>query len=102
MKKSRHIFAIVFVSVLIGVNVTASAQVNIWEGISCQKKVALTPYPANTSSNAQFSTSGTRPAIIICPGGSYFWHESVQEVVIFGMTWKRKVMKWPVGCNSRE
>jgi acetyl esterase/lipase len=79
MKKSRHIFAIVFVSVLIGVNVTASAQVNIWEGISCQKKVALTPYPANTSSDAQFSTSGIRPAIIICPGGSYFWHDMETE-----------------------
>ena len=79
MKKSRHIFAIVFVSVLIGVNVTASAQVNIWEGISCQKKVVLMPYPANSSSDAQFSTSGIRPAIIICPGGSYFWHDMETE-----------------------
>lgn len=45
-------------------------QVNIWQGTSTDHHVELTAYRAN----------GNRcPAIIICPGGSYFWHDMVNE-----------------------
>lgn len=49
---------------------TVSAQVNIWEGTSCKEKVMLTPYLAQDSGNL---------AIIVCPGGSYFWHDTKTE-----------------------
>ena len=49
------------------------AQVNIWEGTSVHKRVELTPYiaePRQASGNL---------TIIVCPGGSYFWHDSEIE-----------------------
>ena len=49
---------------------TASAQINIWEGTDCRKKVCLTPYLAK---------GGTDIAVIVCPGGSYFWHDMKTE-----------------------
>jgi acetyl esterase/lipase len=44
--------------------------VNIWENTTCSKNVELTPYLAGGSNN---------PAIIVCPGGSYFWHDTNNE-----------------------
>ncbi len=41
------------------------SQINIWEGSSCKKKVELTPYIVEGSTNNM--------AVIVCPGGSYFW-----------------------------
>ena len=49
---------------------TSFAQVNIWENTSCSKKVELTPFLVSGSNN---------PAIIVCPGGSYFWHDTENE-----------------------
>lgn len=46
------------------------AQVNIWENTTCSKNVELSPYLASGSNN---------PAIIVCPGGSYFWHDTNNE-----------------------
>ena len=49
------------------------AQVNIWEGTTVHKRVELTPYvvePRQASGNL---------TIIVCPGGSYFWHDSETE-----------------------
>ena len=46
------------------------AQVNIWENTSCNKNVELKPFLVNGSNN---------PAIIVCPGGSYFWHDTYNE-----------------------
>lgn len=43
-----------------------SAQVNIWEGTNIRKQVELTPYLVDGADNI---------GIIICPGGSYFWHD---------------------------
>ena len=43
-----------------------SAQVNIWEGTNIRKQVELTPYLVDGVDNI---------GIIICPGGSYFWHD---------------------------
>lgn len=51
----------------------AYAQINIWEGTSVNKRVELTPYisdPQHTLSNI---------AVIVCPGGSYFWHDIETE-----------------------
>jgi acetyl esterase/lipase len=49
----------------------ASAEsVNIWEGTSCNQKVLLTPYIADNSDGI---------SIIVCPGGSYFWHDIETE-----------------------
>lgn len=47
-----------------------NAQINIWEGTSVKKHVELTPYLADGDSCI---------AIIICPGGSYFWHDTKTE-----------------------
>lgn len=43
--------------------------INIWEGTN-NKKVELTPYLVSGKGNV---------AVIICPGGSYFWHDMVTE-----------------------
>lgn len=50
----------------------AAAQVNIWAGTAVSKKVELTPY---------LPTAPTAPckAVIVCPGGSYFWHDTETE-----------------------
>ena len=39
----------------------AFSQVNIWEGSSCKKKVELTPYIVEGTTN--------NLAVIVCPGG---------------------------------
>ena len=49
-----------------------SAQVNIWEGTDCNKRVELIPY----SVKAQRSLV---KGVVVCPGGSYFWHDMEAE-----------------------
>lgn len=49
----------------------AFSQVNIWEGTSCGKRVELMPYLADND--------GRNTAVVVCPGGSYFWHDSESE-----------------------
>ena len=62
----RIVIAILFAAIA-----TASfARINIWEGTSCHKKVWMTPYLAK---------GGTDIAVIVCPGGSYFWHDMDAE-----------------------
>lgn len=46
------------------------SQINIWEGTSCKEKVVLTPYLAEGDDNI---------AVVICPGGSYFWLDTETE-----------------------
>lgn len=48
----------------------ADAQVNIWESFKGHKKVEMTPYLAEGDNNT---------AVIVCPGGSYFWHDMHTE-----------------------
>ena len=50
--------------------VTCGAQVNIWEGVAHRPKVSMTPYPIGGQG---------RTAVIVCPGGSYFWHDMSTE-----------------------
>jgi acetyl esterase/lipase len=51
----------------------AGAQVNIWEGTSVHQKVKMTPYVSNAEEGS------SRAAVIVCPGGSYFWHDTGAE-----------------------
>lgn len=46
------------------------AQINIWEGTRCNKVVEMIPYLADGDNNI---------AIVVCPGGSYFWHDMETE-----------------------
>lgn len=57
-------FVLILVTVIISVN--SLANINIWEGKAHHHKVELVPYVAKGESNI---------AIIVCPGGSYFWHD---------------------------
>ena len=43
---------------------------NIWQGTNCEARVEMTPYLAPGSGNK---------AVIVCPGGSYFWHDMSAE-----------------------
>ena len=47
-----------------------SNPINIWEGTECRSKVRLTPYLVDGKDNT---------AVIICPGGSYFWLDKKTE-----------------------
>lgn len=58
----------------------AQAQINIWDGTSCHKKVTLTPFIANGNDSI---------AVIVCPGGSYFWHDTETEGIGVAM-WLQK------------
>lgn len=49
---------------------TTIAQINIWSGVKGKKCVELTPYPAK---------GGSGVAVVVCPGGSYFWHDMPTE-----------------------
>lgn len=61
-------FIIILLSLLL--TDTVQAQVNIWEHSSTTKCVILTPYTAS---------GGDGTAVIICPGGSYFWLDMETE-----------------------
>lgn len=47
-----------------------NAPINIWEGTGCKATVRLTPYLVEGKDNT---------AVIICPGGSYFWLDKKTE-----------------------
>lgn len=61
---------ILFLIFLIMINMKCIAQINIWEGTSCNETVEMTPYLVEGDNNI---------AIIVCPGGSYFWHDMDTE-----------------------
>ena len=48
----------------------SSEPINIWQGVPHHKKVELTPYIASGKNNV---------AVVVCPGGSYFWHDMEHE-----------------------
>lgn len=48
----------------------AQEKVDIWQGTSCGKKVMMTTYLAPGTGNT---------AVVVCPGGSYFWHDMEAE-----------------------
>lgn len=57
---------------LLGMGGKANSQkkVNIWQGTTCKKKVEMTAYLAQGDHNK---------AVIVCPGGSYLWHDMDAE-----------------------
>lgn len=67
MYKAIRVVAFVILTV---VTDGISAQINIWEETDCTKKVEMTPYLAD---------NGCGIAVIVCPGGSYFWHDMKNE-----------------------
>lgn len=52
------------------VHIVVCAQVNIWAGLPGGRHVELYPYLAE---------GGDGSAVIVCPGGSYFWHDMANE-----------------------
>ncbi len=64
---------VVFLLILNMLSTVAGAQVNIWKGTSVRKRVELTPYISEDQ-----QPSGNL-SVIVCPGGSYFWHDSENE-----------------------
>ncbi len=65
MLRKIIIFIVVFLFWL-----TCTAQTNIWEGTGKHANVEMTPYLAEGENT---------PAVIVCPGGSYFWHDMEME-----------------------
>lgn len=68
----RKLLTLWLLSILIlnGIKAQPSAAINIWQGIAHHHKVELTPYLASGSGNV---------AVVVCPGGSYFWHDMEHE-----------------------
>lgn len=60
----------ILITVLCCSSTVASAQVNIWEGTDCHKRVWLTSFLPDRRGGV---------GIIVCPGGSYFWHDMKAE-----------------------
>ena len=60
---------LLFLPTLVIIGKTDVERVNIWSGTSVHHRVWLTPYPAGDNS----------AAVIVCPGGSYFWHDMDAE-----------------------
>lgn len=56
-----------------------SEPVDIWQGTACKAKVRLTPYLADASAGQEFAGEHGKMACIVCPGGSYFWHDMKTE-----------------------
>ena len=55
---------------LLLVAIRAGAQINIWEHDTHHKSVMMMPYRA---------VGGNGTAVVVCPGGSYFWHDKEGE-----------------------
>lgn len=53
----------------------ADAQENIWADTDVKKQVELIPFLADVDDS---------PAVIVCPGGSYFWHDMEAEGLLVG------------------
>ena len=69
----RRIFSIIILLSFLLLDRNASAQsrpLNIWDGTACKSEVKLTPHLVDGKMNT---------AIIVCPGGSYFWLDRKTE-----------------------
>ena len=64
MKIVRYWFIILALMLVSNFVFAQETPINIWAGTACKSNVKLTPYLAEGKDN---------PAIIVCPGGSYFW-----------------------------
>ncbi len=73
MKKAKITTA--FVCLVMTLTALAEGKVNIWQDTDCKAKVKMTPYLAAGNSNV---------AVVVCPGGSYFWHDMEAEGTAVG------------------
>ena len=75
---NRRLFILGMLSFL-GLSFTMShnknEKINIWQDTEVGKVVELTPYLAQGQSNI---------AVVVCPGGSYFWHDMEAEGKVVG------------------
>lgn len=69
MKIIKLFFLFLFFSCCLTMN-SKERSINIWAGTECKAKVKLTPYLAQGKDNI---------GVIVCPGGSYFWHDLKTE-----------------------
>ena len=60
----------------------AQEKMNIWKGTTTRKHVEMTAYllPSNEEQKLGTVAKGNK-AVIVCPGGSYFWHDMQHEGV---------------------
>ncbi len=73
VQTNRRLGILWILSVMISTMIMAQNKdvtINIWEGTDCHKKVELIPYLAPGKNNV---------AVVVCPGGSYFWHDMEAE-----------------------
>lgn len=77
-----------FLSIILlfaAISIYAAEPMHIWgKDAKRGKKVVMTAYlPADQTDNAEASGNGIwakpSPAVIVCPGGSYFWHDKQTE-----------------------
>lgn len=68
MRLNKLLLLTIFV--LMGLGAFAQSSMNIWAGTELDKNVKLTPYLAAGDNNI---------AVIVCPGGSYFWLDRKTE-----------------------
>lgn len=66
---------LIFCFLLTAYCLQSPAQVNIWEGVAHHKSVVMTPYLADNSP----LTTQNGIAVIVCPGGSFFWLDKENE-----------------------
>lgn len=67
---TRYAFFFLLVCLCAACPAKSKGGYNIWQGTRCHADVRLIPYPAEGKGNT---------ACIVCPGGSYFWHDLKTE-----------------------
>lgn len=72
LKTIKSLLIVFSLLVLPGLRAEVLEPVNIWGGTDCKSTVKLTPYLAPGDNNT---------AVIVCPGGSYFWLDKKTEGV---------------------
>ncbi len=73
MKKAKITTAFVFLAITL--TALAEGKVNIWQDTGSKAKVTMIPYLAPGNGNV---------AVVVCPGGSYFWHDMDAEGTAVG------------------
>lgn len=71
-KRINNLITLIAILVCCGFADARSGPINIWKGTGCKATVKLTPYLAVGKGNT---------AVIVCPGGSYFWLDRKTEGV---------------------
>lgn len=69
MNPNRYISSLI-ISIIALIGYSHEAPINIWENTACKANVKLTPYLVEGKENI---------AVIVCPGGSYFWLDTPTE-----------------------